>query len=193
VLLGSSEPIPPPAGGAQSRGRGNKEETYMMQKRIVTLLVAITVALLVLLASGRFRSLTANEGGQSLEGSWGVMIMPDQPPSGFPPEGVLNLATFMPDGGFISSDGYIADSLYHGTWVRTGNRKFGVTCLGLSYGASGNTEATFKMRATLAYTGSRSEVTGRWAIDIFDGTGNKWITVSTGKAQMFPINVEKMP
>jgi hypothetical protein len=165
-----------------------------MQKRIMLLVVTITVVLLALLAGGQFRSLTANEGGQSLEGSWKGIVRPDQPPPGAPPNfEFVGLATFTPDGGFISSDGYITDSLAHGTWVRTGNRQFAVTCIGLGYGPSGHTEATFKMRGTLAYTKNRSELTGRWAMDVGDVNGNNWVTVSTGTMRLFLIDVEKLP
>ncbi len=164
-----------------------------MQKRIVTLLVTITVALLALLASGRYRSLAAQQGGQSLEGSWKAIVKPDLPlPPGTPSE-FVNLATFTSDGGFISSSGSMADSLAHGAWVRTGNRQFAVTCLGVMYGADGTTEFTFKMRGTLAYVDSRAQLTARWAIDMGDAMGNNWVTVSTGTAQLFPINVEQMP
>ena len=162
-----------------------------MQKRIVLLLVAMAVAVLALLASGRSRSLAADEGGQSLEGSWQVIVMPDSPPPGVPPQ-FLNLATFMPDGGFVTSTGSISDSLGHGTWVRTGNRQFAVTCVGLSYGAAGATEYYWKMRATLTYTESGWELTGPFVIDTYDDTGKVFFTMK-GKARAFHIDVEKMP
>jgi len=162
-----------------------------MRKRIVLLLAAMTVAVLALLASGQAKALAAEEGGQTLAGSWAVIVKPDVPPvPGFTE--FLNLATFMPDGGFISSTGYITDSLGHGNWVRTGNRQFAVTCVGLSYGADGVTEATWKLRATLAYTASGYELTGSWIIDVFDMAGKVVFTIK-GTARAFHIDVEKMP
>ncbi len=163
-----------------------------MKKRIVPPLAALVVALLTVLAGGGSGSLAAFQGGQSLEGSWGAMVKPDIPPAPGVTE-ILNLNTFMPDGGFIGSDGYITDSACHGTWVRTGNRQFAVTCLGLGYGASGHTEYTVKMRAALAFTDRASDLNGRWAIDMGDVNGQNWVTVSTGTARFFPINVETLP
>jgi hypothetical protein len=162
-----------------------------MQKRILLLLVATAVAVLALLASGQSRPLAASEERQTLEGSWAVVITLDSPPPGVP-ERFLNLATFMPDGGFISTSGSISDSLAHGSWVRTGNRQFAVTCLGLSYGADGATEYTFKMRAKLAYTESGWELTGPFIVDTLDATG-KVVFSATGTARAFHIDVEKMP
>ncbi len=163
-----------------------------MTKRIVPLLVTLAAALLALLAGGGGGTLTAQQGGQSLEGSWRVVVKPDMPPAPGVAE-FLNLGTFMPDGGVIASDGYITDSACHGTWVRTGNRQFAVTCLGLGYGPSGHTEYTFKLRTKLAYTDRASELAGPFAIDMGDANGNNWVTVVTGTAQLFPINVEQLP
>ena len=162
-----------------------------MQKRIVLLLVALAVAVLALLASGQSKPLAASADGQSLEGSWVGVVMLDSPPPGVP-ERFLNLATFMPDGGFITSTGSISDSLGHGSWVRTGNRQFAVTCLGLSYGADGATEYTFKMRAKLAYTESGWELVGPFIVDTLDATG-KVVFSATGTTRCFHIDVEKMP
>jgi len=153
--------------------------------------LGLAVALLALLASGQSRSLAADEGGQSLEGSWAVIITPDSPPPGAPKQ-FLNLATFTPDGGFITSSGYISDSLGHGTWLRTGNRQFAVTCLGLSYGADGTTEYTWKIRATLVFTESGYELTGPFVVDSLDATGKVFFTAA-GTARAFHIHVEKMP
>jgi len=118
-----------------------------MRKRIVLLLAAVAVAVLALLASGQSKPLTANAEGEwpAPQGSWAMIVKPDIPPAPGVTE-ILNLATFMPDGGWVSSDGYITDSLAHGNWVRIGNRQFAVTAVGLSFGPSGHTEATFKVR-----------------------------------------------
>ncbi len=162
-----------------------------MQKRIVLLLVATAVAVLALLASGQSKPLAAGEERQTLEGSWVGVVTLDSPPPGVP-ERFLNLATFMPDGGWVSSTGSISDSLGHGSWVRTGNRQFAVTCLGFSYGADGATEYTWKMRATFTYTESGYELIGPFIVDTLDATG-KVVYSATGTARCFHIDVEKMP
>ena len=110
-----------------------------MRNRIAPLLAIVTVALLALLASGGSRPLAADEGSQSLGGSWQMIVKPDSPTD--TPE-FVNLATFMPDGGFITSTGSASDSLAHGSWVRIGGRRFGVTCLGMTYGAGGATDTS---------------------------------------------------
>jgi len=162
-----------------------------MRKRIVLLLVAVAVAVLALLVSGQAKPLAAEEGGQTVAGSWAVIVKPDVPPAPGITE-FLNLGTFTPDGGFTTSTGYISDSLGHGNWVRIGNRRFALTCVGLSYGADGVTETTWKLRATLAYAESGYELTGSWIIDVFDMAGKVVFTIK-GTARAFHIDVERMP
>jgi len=162
-----------------------------MRKRIVLLLVAVAVAVLALLVSGQAKPLAAEEGGQTVAGSWAVIVKPDVPPVPGMTE-FLNLATFMPDGGFITSTGYITDSLGHGNWVRTGNRQFAATAVGLSFGPSGHTEATWKLRATMAYTESGFELTGPCTMEILDMSGKVVFTIK-GTFRAFHIDVEKMP
>jgi len=162
-----------------------------MRKRTAPLLAIVAVAALALLASGASGLLAANEGDQSLAGSWQMVVKPDSPPPGAPEE-FVNLATFMPDGGFITSTGSASDSLGHGTWGRIDNRHFAVTCLGLSYDEAGAPAYMWKLRATLAYTEGRSELAGQWIIDIYDATEHQWGTVATGTTRGVRINVEKL-
>src|SRR5687767_6070481 len=88
----------------------------------ISLLIVVTVALA---GSGATGSADAGP-TQSLEGAWNVKIEFDTPGV----EGCTAPGMITRDGGVIAAGCSLAESPGYGQWVRTGNRRFGITFVG---------------------------------------------------------------
>ena len=83
-----------------------------------------------------FSSIGFGSGPQSLAGAWNVTIdFEGLPPCTAPSP--LNA-----DGGMIANACAASESPGYGQWVRTGNRRFAVTFVGLEYAPDGSTNGT---------------------------------------------------
>ena len=105
--------------------------------------------------------------GQHLEGSWVLTATIEGEPL------IHALITFSRDGSFIETAAAPGVSTGHGTWVRTGNRKFALTNVYLRLGDMGEFIGTSKVRANFDLTESLEEGNGRFQTNVFDADGNE--------------------
>ena len=133
-----------------------------LKKTLATLVVATMLATLIAVTGTRS---TASGGGSSapqLEGSWEITVMPD---GGAP---IVDFATFTDGGGLINSDPDPNLSTGHGTWVKSGNHKFGVTFVHF-LSNQGTALGTVKVRAQIQLDKQTATFSGPFRTDVFIG------------------------
>ncbi len=110
----------------------------------------------------------AVEAGQHLEGSWEATVIT-------PLTTYKTLITFTSDGGEVGTAWAPAlNSLSgsgHGEWVRTGNREFAITGLGLWFNA-GSLLWRGRIRATIKLNPALDRGHGPIQLDVLDAEGN---------------------
>jgi hypothetical protein len=117
-------------------------------------------------------------GGQSLQGAWNVTINPQ----GFPSCTAPSLNTG--DGGVIANACDASESPGYGQWVRTGNREFTVTFIGLEIGVG-----TYKVRAKVTLSDDLQGFSGPFKTEVFAPNGSVLFT-ATGTVTAKRILVE---
>ena len=147
------------------------------KKTLAALVVATMLATLIAFTGTRSNVGAQGAAAPNLEGSWEVTVMPN---GGDP---IVDLATFTSGGGIINSDPDPALSTGHGTWVRIGGDKFGVTFIHLLPGGD-----RVKVRAITQLDQQSNTFSGPFQTDIIIG-GNV-VQTFCGTVQARRISVE---
>ena len=134
----------------------------------------ILLCLLIALAGMGYAQSGSSE--QSLTGAWNVNIdFGGVIPACSGPS--LNTR----DGGVVANPCAANESPGYGQWVRTGNREFAVTFVGLEYDLAapgGAANGTYKVRANVSLSNDSQQYSGPFQTDIFDLNGNVVLTVT---------------
>ena len=151
----------------------------------ISLLIVVTVALA---GSGATGSADAGP-TQSLEGAWNVKIEFDTPGV----EGCTAPGMITRDGGVIAAGCSLAESPGYGQWVRTGNRRFGITFVGHGFDlTTGAINSTYKVRARVRLHQDLQQFSGPFVTDVFAPDGTLVFTAS-GIVTADRVNVEPLP
>jgi len=150
-------------------------------KTLAALVVATMLATLIAFTGTRLNVSAGEAKVPALEGSWEVTVMPD---GGAP---IVDLATFTAGGGIISTDPDPNLSTGLGTWVKTGDREFGVTFVHF-LSDQGVPIGTVKVRAQGPIDRDGNTFSGPFQTDVIIG-GNVVQTIC-GTVQARRISVE---
>lgn len=155
-----------------------------MQRKYLT-------SLFILFFLGLSFTTQANQGGQSLEGSWSVTITATNPPL----PNFVSLMTFMPNGGMLESRrlyvpghltpfGSLLETPGHGEWVRKAESEFESSFVFLLQGAPDNPSlagqdiGTDNIRLHFRLEPSNEELKGTFTSGIIDKDGNVLFTAT---------------
>ena len=167
------------------------------------MLMSKTTRILTVTAMIAFLTVPGREGGVHAEqatrapeslllGSWSVRIQ-EGPGTPDLPDWYKALVTFSPGGGLVAT---ITDALLktgHGTWVKTGNRRFAVTILLFQFDSAGNFLGTLKARATLKINRTSDTFdSDDYQFEFFDPDGNPTGFVGVGTAHGTRIKAEPL-
>jgi hypothetical protein len=179
-------------GGADAPYRSVEGGQTMVTKRR-GLLGLIATGLAAFLFPGKSlqaNAAAASQAGQSLEGSWisTVSILGLQ---------ALRITTYNSNGTLVTTAPSNAPPLEssiggtgHGSWVRTGDRQFATTWIGLRFDANGNFVGTAKLRGRIQVNEQGDESTGQTQSESFDRDGNLVATAtSTGQAKRIVVEL----
>jgi hypothetical protein len=95
------------------------------------------------------------------------------------------------DGTVVVVGSLRTQSVAVGSWIRTGDRQFGLTHHRFNYGADGNLTGTIKIRASIALNDMLDCFTGVYRSDVFDLNGNL-LRSGRGTLEGKRINVEPL-
>jgi len=111
--------------------------------------------------------------GQQLNGTWQTTVTLSDAPPGIDTT-FLALDTFLPGGGLLvssSASGPNLRSLAHGTWVRTGNRRFSSTFSWFRFDPTGKFAGTQRVRRTISLGADLKSFQSVDVIEIIAPTG----------------------
>jgi hypothetical protein len=163
------------------------------------LLGLIATGLAALLFPGKSpqaHAAAASQAGSLLEGSWLINATVTRAGQQFQ---AVRLSTYNSNGTLISTAPSNAPPLEtsiagtaHGTWVRTGDREFATTWIGLRFDAAGNFLGIAKARGRIRINDDGDTASTQTRTELFDRAGNLVDTASS-TSQAGRIVVEPLP
>jgi len=152
-----------------------------IKKTLAALVVATMLATLIAFTGTQSNVSAEGTTAPELEGSWEITVIPDGG------DQVVDLATFTSGGGIINSDPDPNLSTGHGTWVRTGDHRFGVTFIHF-LSSGGVALGRLKVRAIMQLDKQPDTFSGPFQTDVF--IGGNLVQSICGTVQARRISVE---